>query len=244
MVRLLFVVIFTSVLSAPGCDAGDPATALVADDGGGVASIDDAVGAPGDSAGTVADGASEVSLDAGAGPVETALPTDWGPMACPDADGVSVGFGVGEQLVTLGFRTCEDELFSLDALCGADALWLFLPHGWCPHCVKTSGFQEQVHDALGGVAAGLASVNIIVEDNKRQKPTAEYCRAWRDAHGHEDVITLYDPTGAALSLWSQNYTALNVFVNRERVIQHKLHTDDRVAIEGQVQALLNQARGR
>ena len=78
---------------------------------------------------------------------------------------------------------------------------------------------------------------MLYETSNSERPTAEDCVAWRDQYGHQDVITLYDPTGAATALWEENFTALNVVLD-DQVIEAKLHTDQQPTIRAAIDAAL------
>jgi thiol-disulfide isomerase/thioredoxin len=160
-----------------------------------------------------------------------------GPAHCPAApSGVTPGFDLGDQLAPRTFKNCDGEPVSLDAYCGARGLWLFFAHGWCPHCQKTAGFMEGVVTDYAG--AGLVGVNILMETGSGGVPDAGSCREWRDTFGLERAVTLYDDTGASAALWDTPYTALSVFVDRDRVIVHKAHSDDEAQIRGMLELVL------
>lgn len=149
-----------------------------------------------------------------------------GPEHCPmPMAGVEVGYAVGNQLADIVVKDCEGNDYSLQALCGAKALHIFASHGWCPLCQSFSGQQETVHDQYA--AQGLASVNIVLEKASGAAPDAAYCKLWRDQFGLSDVITLYDPTGAAKVLWS-NTSSLSAFISADRIIVSKMEHDANV----------------
>lgn len=145
---------------------------------------------------------------------------------CPEPiPGVDVGYAVGNQLADIVVKDCDGNDYSLQALCGAKALHIFASHGWCPLCQSFSGKQEMLHDEYA--AQGLASVNIVLEKASGAPPDADYCKLWRDQFGLSDVVTLYDPTGAAKVLWS-NTSSLSAFISADRVIVSKLEHDANV----------------
>jgi hypothetical protein len=163
--------------------------------------------------------------------------SSWGADLCPDADG-SDGTKVGEVLKSITLKTCEGEDFSLDQLCGADATWIFVAHGWCPHCRAASDLAESLHDDFQANGSNIATVNILFEDTQQRRPEGDDCKAWRDVRGHEDVITLYDPNATMQEFWEEQYTALNVFVSGDRVITGKQHSDIEVSLRAGIQAAL------
>ncbi len=57
--------------------------------------------------------------------------------------------------------------------------------------------------------------------------------------GHEDVLTLYASSGQFNPLWHNNYTALSVFLDSDRVITQKFNTDVRPQIEAAITAALS-----
>ncbi len=154
---------------------------------------------------------------------------------CPEApSGVDVGFDVGDQLADVVVKDCEGQDYALTELCGKKGLHVFAAHGWCPLCKSVAGQQEALHDKYA--ASGLGSVNIVVQTAAGGQPDAAYCKLWREQFGQDDVITLYDPTGASLAIWPGGSSSLHAFVNADRVIVQKLeHTSDLVAIEGGIQ---------
>ncbi len=163
----------------------------------------------------------------------------WGPDQCPATPpGVAVGFDIGDQLGDIVVKDCDGNDVSLTTFCGASALFVFGAFGWCPLCQSVSAQQEALTDELAG--QNVASLNVIVENAQGDPPNAEYCKIWRDAYGHEDVVTLYDPTGAILALWdgggSSSYSA---FMDSDRVIVSKLeHTSDLEAIKAGIEGAL------
>jgi len=161
----------------------------------------------------------------------------WGTNQCPAApEGVTVGVGTGDQLEDIMLKDCEGNPVSLSEVCGADATWLFFAHAWCPHCKKSSAFMEDVHASYEGT--NLATVNILVETSSQGRPDAAACAGWRSAYDHKEVITLYDESGASFALWEENYTALNVFLDKNHVITEKHHSDYRGDVESGIEGAL------
>lgn len=163
----------------------------------------------------------------------------WGPDQCPATPpGVGVGLEVGDQLADIVVKTCAGEDVSLTQFCGANGLFIFASHGWCPLCQSVSEQMEAMHDSFEG--QDLASVNIVVATGANEPPDAAYCALWREEHGQEDVVTLFDPTGAVLALWSGS-SSLSAFIDEDRVIVSKLvHTSDIDAIKAGIQGALDQ----
>jgi len=163
----------------------------------------------------------------------------WGPAQCPPLPpGVKVGINEGDQLPDIVVKTCDGADYSLKELCGAQALWIFAAHGWCPLCQSVSSQADEIHDSFAG--KGLASVNIVVADAQNNPPDAAYCALWRTQHNQQDVITLYDPTGAVLALWPGGSSSLSAFVDHQRIITGKLvHTSDTAMIKAGIQKALS-----
>ncbi len=59
-----------------------------------------------------------------------------------------------------------------------------------------------------------------------------------DAYKLEHVISLYDPDGVTLELYDTNASALSVFVDKDRKIVRKLHSDDRAALGREIENAL------
>lgn len=155
---------------------------------------------------------------------------------CP-TEGPPVGIDIGQRLPSIQVLTCDDQPFNLDALCGADALWVFVAHGWCPLCQSVSKNQEAWVDEYA--PKGLVAVNILVADAQNNAPDAADCKKWHEAYGHEDVVSLYDPTGAALQLFPGGSSSLSAFVDADRVIQSKTeHTSDEATLREHIEAIL------
>jgi thiol-disulfide isomerase/thioredoxin len=164
---------------------------------------------------------------------------NWGTSYCPaDNSSAPTGYDTGNQLPEIILKTCDGQDFSLNQLCGASALWIFAAHGWCPHCKQASSVAEQVHDSFAG--KNVASVNILVETSAYQPPDEASCKAWREQYKMDDVLTLYDPTGATFKLWDNNYTALSVFVDKDRKIVSKSHSDTTTALQSGIEQALTQ----
>jgi hypothetical protein len=218
------VVFCTACSSSDGGDppAGEGTGASAGADPSG-AGASNAAGGAGDASTGAGAGAGTGAAAGGAGQGAGGADGSWGPEHCPAA--ANVGYEVGQQLPDITVKDCDGADVSLAELCGASALWIFAAHGWCPLCQSVSAQAEAIHDAHAG--QNLASVNIVVADGQDGPPTAEYCKLWRDQHGHADVITLYDPTGSILALWSGS-TSLSAFVSSDRVIVSKLEHDSNV----------------
>lgn len=162
----------------------------------------------------------------------------WGPAQCPaPPDGVSVGYGVGEQIAALELFDCAGEPVELTAFCGAEVLWLSFAHMWCPHCVKAGSEMEAVHQSYVDAGRDLASVSIVVEDVAGNRPDESDCSGWREQQAQNRVITLYDDDTDSFVLWEVNLTNLNVIISEDRVIRTKLHTD----IQADIRAALDGA---
>ena len=159
-------------------------------------------------------------------PLET--PESWGPEHCTSPEGVVPGWSIGEQLSLLILKDCAGNDVPMDAICGADATWMFFAHAWCPHCQKAAAEAEGILDAFGD--KNLAVINVVVEDNGGGPATAGLCTSWRETFEQERVLTLFDPIFKSSFLWEQNYTALNVFLDADRIIRDKIHTDRADAI--------------
>lgn len=155
---------------------------------------------------------------------------------CPEPEPpISSGFAVGDQLANVVVKDCEGNDVALDDFCGADGFWIFAAHGWCPLCQSVSGKQE------GIVAdyAGLAAVNVLLENGTGGVPDEAYCALWRDTHGHDAVVTLFDPTGEVLALWPNGSTSLSAFVDRDRIVRSKLeHESSETLIRQNIEAAL------
>jgi hypothetical protein len=164
----------------------------------------------------------------------------WGPDKCPETPaGAKVGFEVGDQLADIVVKTCDGVDVSLTELCGADALFIFASHGWCPLCKNATSQQEALHDGYAGM--NLASVNIIVANAQDDPPDSDFCKLWRDQYGLEDVATFYDPTGAVLALWPGGSSSLSAYVDKDRLITGKLVHDSNIQnIKAEIQKALDQ----
>ncbi len=162
----------------------------------------------------------------------------WGQDLCASAiDGISPGFKLTNQLASMTLKNCDGEPVDLLDFCGAKGMWIFLAHGWCPHCKATTWMQEEVHDEWS--AQGLATINVLVQTSSYGTPTAQDCKQWALQAGFEDVVALYDDSGTSQVLWESNYTALNVFVNDLQIITSKIHSDVKSQIEQQLTNLLS-----
>jgi hypothetical protein len=154
----------------------------------------------------------------------TQPPTDWGSAKCEAvSSALPLGLKTGDRLGSVVVKDCDGNAVTLDQYCGASALWVFAAHGWCPHCQLVAKNAEAIHSSFGG--RNLASVNILVQTASRGVPTAQDCKAWKEAYKMNNVVALYDDTGATEGLWDTNSTALSVFVSRDRTIVSKSHTD-------------------
>lgn len=204
--------------------------------GGGGAGTSTSTNGDGGGAGGTDTGGAGGSAGGGAG---GGAGNDWGPDKCPSPpEGVTVGIEVGQQLPEFTVKDCDGNDFSLSELCGAEGLFLFAAHGWCPLCQSVSSKAEAIHDSFAG--EGLASAIVLVQTGSSQPPTASYCQLWRDQFGLEDVLTLYDPTGSILQLWPGMSSSLSAYVDRDRVIVSKLQYDSNAeTIKARIQEALD-----
>lgn len=154
------------------------------------------------------------------------LPASWGQSQCAAATppaGAVVGLETGNQLGAVVLKDCDGNDFPLTKICGASAAWVFVAHGWCPHCKLVTKNAESI---LAGYAGrNVAAVNVLLENAQGKAPTVADCKAWRDGAKLANVIALYDATGATKGLFEENATSLNVFLDKDRVIHAKAHTD-------------------
>jgi hypothetical protein len=225
-IRRFFLPTVIAGALATGCGASDEGDGDTNLDGGSDGAAGS--GAVGGGVGGSGAGGSDVGGSAGGMGEGAAL----GEELCPAA-GPEVGIDIGDQLPSFTVKSCDGADVSLDELCGANGLWIFAAHGWCPICQSVSGDQEAVVDAHA--SEGLVAVTVIVETAQQAPPDASYCALWRDTYGLEDVYTLYDPSGALLELWPNGSSSLHAFVNRDRIITGKLeHTSNAAAIETQI----------
>jgi hypothetical protein len=211
-VRLETFVLCGIFFGSAACVNADPGSGEAGGgDGGSPGVTQGAGGAPGEQGGADGEGGDAVL----------------GTELCPDDAGIAEGFDVGQRLGGIEVRRCSGEVVSLDAFCGAQALWIFAAHGWCPLCQSVSSEQESIQQEYA--AQGLVSVNIVVADGLDDPPDAAYCDLWRSEHGHAEVVTLYDPTGSVLALWPGGSSSLSAFVDADRVIRAKLVHESSVA---------------
>jgi hypothetical protein len=147
------------------------------------------------------------------------------------------GIEVGQRLPEISVRRCSGEIVSLNAFCGAQALWIFAAHGWCPLCQAVSSEAEAIQQEFA--AQGLVSLNIVVETGTSEPPYESFCELWQSTYGHVEVVTLYDPDGEVLSLWPDGSSSLSAFVDSDRIIRSKLsHEDDLTIIRAEIEAAL------
>jgi hypothetical protein len=164
----------------------------------------------------------------------------WGPEQCPaPPEGVQVGFHRFDQIADLRLLTCGEEEVALTDVCGADAAWLYFVHTWCPNCQQLGAKSEAIHDTFAG--QNLASINIVVADSSDNRPDEADCRAWREELGQDQVITLFDPSGASFALFENPYTSLNVVLDHNRVIMSKFHSSIDRDVLNAIQARLEEA---
>lgn len=162
----------------------------------------------------------------------------WGPSFCRESpDGVTEGLGDEQRAPSdLTFRDCEGHDVDLAELCGADAVWLFFAHAWCPSCRSTGNRAEMLHDGFAG--RNVASVQIVVEAGGGGPADEELCQRWRDDYEQGDVLTLFDPYGHHTPLVEGGYTALNVVLDEYHVITPKFHGSDGPTIETAIETAI------
>ena len=185
---------------------------------------------------TPAPGPDETSEPA---PTGTATPTNpaWGANKCPALPaGITSGVAVGQQLKKLVVKDCDGNDYPLENVCGAPATWIFVAHGWCPHCQAATASSEEVLASYAG--KNVAAVNVLVQNAQNKAPTAADCKAWKKAYGLANVIALYDPKGVTEALYDEGYTALNVFIDEDRVIRSKFHGESETTINAGIDAAL------
>ncbi|MEM1030213.1 MAG: hypothetical protein AAF928_05315 [Myxococcota bacterium] len=144
-----------------------------------------------------------------------------GPSRCPDVPaGSRVGEQVGEVLPDYALRHCDGREASFTELCGAEGLFIFAAQGWCSVCQGVSLELEAIQAEYR--TEGLQTVLVLTEHNTAgAPPDSDLCRTWRTQSPHDEVVTLYDPTGTLESLWGGG-SSQSAFVDRNRVIHSKL----------------------
>jgi hypothetical protein len=191
------------------------------------------------SAGVVAcsgDGADGAS---GGGALASNRSSGNGPNACPaPAAGVDVGTFVGDALPDLTVKDCDGNDVSLKQYCGANAMWLYVVHTWCPHCNKVGDYAEKL--ASSYTSKNVVSLQIVYQNAKHAPATAEDCKQWRDDKNLSNAITLYDPGGVTKQLNDSTFTSLSLYIDKQRIIRGKSHTDDDASIRQGIDALLSQ----
>lgn len=174
-----------------------------------------------------------------AAPTGAGNPTNvaWGADKCPALPaGVASGVKIGQQLKKIVVKDCDGNDYSLDNVCGAPATWIFVAHGWCPHCQAATASSEAI---LAGYASkNVAAVNILIENAGSKPPTAADCKAWQKTYGLTNVIALYDAKGVTQALYDDPYTALNVFIDEDRVIRSKFNGESKATIASSIDAAL------
>jgi len=150
-------------------------------------------------------------------------PATWGESRCAPPSGKTAGLKIGDQLAELTLKDCDGNDYALTKTCGASATWLFVAHGWCPHCKVVS--KDSASIVAGYAGKNVAAINILIENGQSKPPTAADCKAWRDSNKLANVIALYDPKGVSQGLFEEGTTSLNVFISEDRIIRSKAHTD-------------------
>jgi len=146
--------------------------------------------------------------------------------------GLWTGTKLGNLLQDMTLLTCDNKTVKFSDFCGAKAIWLFFAHGWCPYPQKVSAYMESV--AKKYEKKGVVLINVLVEAGgytSRTSATQTHCKNWKKTYGFNKVVSLYDPKKTLLKFWEQNYTALNLFVNKHNIIKGKLHGHDRSTLE-------------
>jgi len=146
--------------------------------------------------------------------------------------GLWSGTKLGSLLKDMTLLTCDNKTVKFSEFCGAKAMWLFFAHSWCPYCQRVSAYMESVAGKYE--KKGVVVINVLVEAGgytSRTAATQAHCKNWKKTNGFAKVVTLYDPKKTLTQFWEQNYTALNLFVNKHNKITGKLHTHDRSTVE-------------
>src|SRR5262249_22681496 len=115
-------------------------------------------------------------------------------------------------------------------------LFLFALHTWCPICQSVSSRIEAIHDSYAG--ENLATVLVVIANVSDEAPSAADCQAVREQHGHEDVVTLYDPNGIIEPIWDGS-SGLSAYLDADRIVSGKLvHDGSEASIRAEIDAAL------
>jgi hypothetical protein len=155
---------------------------------------------------------------------------------CGQPAGIESGIKDGQQIPDYALRDCDGNDYYLSASCPSNAAWLYVAHMWCPHVKQVSSYANEVAGKFA--PRGLVSYVVVTESADRNRPTKEDCRAMKEAYGFTDVVTLYDPRGLTMELFDNDTTSLGVYLDANRVIKFRTHTDVRESIERDLEALL------
>jgi hypothetical protein len=159
----------------------------------------------------------------------------WGPSLCP-TEGTTTGYRVGDQLGPLSFRDCDGAPLDLTEVCGATVAWISVAHAWCPHCKENGANMEGYVADYAAAGVHVAALNVVVQDASFEPPDGELCNTWRATYEQDRVLTVFDDGDGWKVLSEESYTALNVFLDGERLITDKLYTDQEDQIRGALDA--------
>jgi len=202
----------------------------------GLACSDDVPDRPGDGAGDAG-----VSVDAGQDAGLSA--DDAGVMDGPDGStGGSCppsgpfGTALGDIAPDVTLLDCAGTEVSLhDALCEAEAGWVFVFAEWCPPC-RTFARDDVENIWQSHREQGLQALVVVTADSSYDAPTAELCAEVQERYGLTMPV-LYDPTGAFASALEVQSNAVDIVFSSGVEIEWKGRYDS-ADVDGQITAVL------
>ena len=138
-----------------------------------------------------------------------------GPIADP---GVTSGAG----LEPWALPDCEGAMYSFygddEGYCEASYTVISVAAGWCAPCLEeTAQIEARLNDRYAEHA--VRTVQVLVQDNRYDEPTAEFCRTWTDRFGLT-LPVLRDPNGALGAFTASGSLPVTIIVDGAGVIQN------------------------
>ena len=120
------------------------------------------------------------------------------------------GTGIGDQIANFQLQNCNGDWVNLHDKCGkAKALWIEAVAGWCDACKQSVPQVAQAWKDYN--SAGLDVMIILGEDQYKQKPTLDYCKAYATSHAADHSIVYID-YGGQYGPWDTLFGYVNPYV--------------------------------
>jgi hypothetical protein len=156
------------------------------------------------------------------GDAGTIMLEDSGADTC-NGPGEPYGTSMGRNFRPFTLNRCDGTSFSFygseGGYCESTFTVLTMAAGWCGPCIVES--QQLEAEIVDGYAdRGVRVVQVLIQDENYEAPSAEFCQGWVDRFGLSNPVVM-DPTQITQIYFPAGSLPATLIVDREGVIRHR-----------------------